>query len=186
MSLKSASVLAGKKVECPHCGLVMVVPATSLPAPPRDADSACEAVAPKTWSSIPSRMIPLAGLVLGLMLLATFLLKLRHLDHTALNHWDEVFHAVVARNLLKHPLKPTLVDVPYLPFQGGHWDESHLWLHKPTLPLWQIALAFAVLGINTFALRLPSAILSTGAACLTYLIGKEVLDRRAALIAAAL
>src|SRR5213078_2160718 len=49
-----------------------------------------------------------------------------------------------------------------------------------------IALCFAVLGVNAFALRLPSALLSTGAAWLTYLIGKELLDRRAALIAAAL
>jgi len=76
-------------------------------------------------------------LVLGLVLLATFLLKLRHLDHTALTLWDEVFHAVVAQNLLKHPLKPTLIDVPYLPYQKIKWDDNHVWLHKPTLPLWQ-------------------------------------------------
>jgi 4-amino-4-deoxy-L-arabinose transferase-like glycosyltransferase len=125
-------------------------------------------------------------LVLALVLPATFLLKLRHLDHTGLTHWDEVFHAVVARNLLKHPLKPTLVDIPYLPYQDTKWSEGHIWLHKPILPLWQIALAFAVLGTNTFALRLPSALLSTGAAWLTYLIGKELLDRRSALIAAVL
>jgi 4-amino-4-deoxy-L-arabinose transferase len=125
-------------------------------------------------------------LVLGLVLLATFLLKLRHLDHTALTRWDEVFHAVVARNLLKHPLKPTLVDTPYLPYRRTNWGENHVWLHKPVLPLWQIALSFAVLGVNTYALRLPSALLSTGAAWLTYLIGKELLDRRAALLAAVL
>jgi 4-amino-4-deoxy-L-arabinose transferase len=124
--------------------------------------------------------------VLGIVLLATFLLKLRNLDHTGLTHWDEVFHAVVAQNVLKHPLKPTLIDVPYLPYQKTQWKSNHVWLHKPPLPFWQIALAFAVLGVDTFALRLPSVLLSTGAAWLTYLIGRELLDRRSALIAAIL
>ncbi len=40
--------------------------------------------------------------------------------------------------------------------------------------------------MSTFALRLPSALLSTGAAWLTYLIGKELFDRRTALVAATL
>src|ERR1019366_1118824 len=66
------------------------------------------------------------------------------------------------------------------------WGENHVWLHKPILPFWQIALSFAVLGVSTFALRLPSAILSTGAALLTYVIGKELFVRRTALIAAVL
>src|SRR5438270_8755205 len=77
--------------------------------------------------------------ILALILALTFLLKLRHLDHTALTRWDEVFHAVVAQNLLKHPLQPTLVDVPYLPYDNTKWTENHVWLHKPILPLWQIA-----------------------------------------------
>jgi RNA polymerase sigma-70 factor (ECF subfamily) len=126
------------------------------------------------------------GLLLGPVLLAAFLLELRNLDHTALTRWDEVFHAIVAQNVLKHPLEPTLIDVPYLPYQRTNWKENRVWLHKPILPFWQIALSFAVLGVDTFALRLPSAILSMGAAWLTYLIGKRLLDRRAALIAAVL
>ena len=68
-----------------------------------------------------------------------------------------MFHAVVAQNVLKHPLRPTLVDTPYLPFDTTKWGENHAWLHKPILPFWQIALSFAVLGVNTFALRLPSS-----------------------------
>jgi 4-amino-4-deoxy-L-arabinose transferase len=121
-----------------------------------------------------------------LVLLATTLVKLRNLDHTALTYGDEVFHAVVAQNVLKHPLKPTLFDVPYLPYQPKNWHENHVWLHKPILPFWQIAISFAILGVNAFALRLPSVLLSTAAAWLTYLIGKELLDRRAALLAATL
>lgn len=61
-------------------------------------------------------VLPPAWLVLVVVLLAAVPLKLRHLGHTALTRWDEVFHAVVARNILKHPLRPTLIDVPYLPY----------------------------------------------------------------------
>ena len=138
----------------------------------------------------PGALLASAGLTLGvvasLVLLAAFLLQLRNLDHTALTNWDEVFHAIVAQNLLKHPLEPTLVDVPYLPYDATKWTENHVWLHKPILPLWQIALSFAALGVDAFALRLPSTLLSMGAAWLTYLIGKRLLDRRAAFIAASL
>jgi len=152
---------------------------------PIDEIPLAEAAPPDSWiNGLPGRVVP--PVVLGLILLATFFLKLRHLDHTALTHWDEVFHAVVAQNVLKHPLRPTLIDAPYLPYDSKKWGESHVWLHKPILPFWQMALSLAILGINTFALRLPSVILSTGAAWLTYLIGKELLDRRAALVAAAL
>ncbi len=128
----------------------------------------------------------LPGVCLGLILVGTFLLKLRNLDHAGLHRWDEAYHAVVAQNVWKHPLTPTLIDVPYLPYDAKDWGENHVWLHKPILTFWQIALTFTVLGVNTLALRLPSALLSTGAAWLTYLIGKELLDRRAAWIAAAL
>jgi 4-amino-4-deoxy-L-arabinose transferase-like glycosyltransferase len=141
----------------------------------------------RTLLPTPLWKIPIpTWLVLGFVLLATFCLKLHNLDHTGLTRWDEVYHAVVAQNLLKHPFKPTLVDSPYLPYQRMNWNENHVWLHKPILPFWQIAFSFAVLGVNTLALRLPSAFLSTGAAWLTYLIGKQLLDRAAALVAAAL
>jgi 4-amino-4-deoxy-L-arabinose transferase-like glycosyltransferase len=169
-NLKSRAELAGKKVKCPHCGQITLAPQNGPNAPPP---------APLWRILLPPR-------VLGLILWTTFVLKLYNLDHTALTRWDEVFHAAVAQNVLKHPLKPTLIDVPYLPYDQTKWGENHVWLHKPILPFWQIALSFAVLGVSTFALRLPSVILSTGAALLTYLIGKELFDRRTALIAATL
>lgn len=118
------------------------------------------------------------------VLLASFLLKLNHLDHSRFGGLDESCHAVVSKNLLKHPLKPTLIDKPYLHYFEAGWGGNHVWLHKPTLPMWQSAVSMAILGINTFALRLPSAILSTLAVWLTYLIGIELLTQRAARIAA--
>jgi 4-amino-4-deoxy-L-arabinose transferase-like glycosyltransferase len=127
-----------------------------------------------------------AGAALALILGASFALKVHHLDHAAIKPLDEVFHAIVARNFLKHPLTPTLVDRPFLPYDRDDWLANHIWLHKPPLALWQITLSFAILGVNTFALRLPSVILSTLAAGLTYLIGSRLLDRTSGLIAAAL
>jgi 4-amino-4-deoxy-L-arabinose transferase-like glycosyltransferase len=127
-----------------------------------------------------------AGAMLTVILGGSFLLKLHHLDHAAVKPLDEVFHAIVARNFLKHPLTPTLVDQPFLAYDRDDWLANHIWLHKPPLAMWQIALSFAILGVNTLALRLPSAILSTLAAGLTYLIGSRLLDRTSGLVAAAL
>src|SRR5436309_183463 len=77
-------------------------------------------------------------ILLTLILLGSFLLKLHHLDHQALKGLDESFHAVVAKNLLKHPLTPTFIDRPFLPSRLGDWQVEHIWLHKPIWPLWQI------------------------------------------------
>ncbi len=124
--------------------------------------------------------------VLAAILLGSLMLNTHKLGHEGLHYFDESFHAIVARNLLKHPLKPTLVDVPYLPYVQTHWGDNHVWLHKPILPLWTIAMSYSVLGVNTFALRLPSALLGTAAVGLTFLIGRSLFDRRTGLIAAAL
>ncbi len=127
-----------------------------------------------------------SGSLLLVILAASFALKLRHLDHPAIKPLDEVFHAIVARNFLKHPFTPTLVDHPYLPYNPNDWTSNHIWLHKPPLAMWQIALFDSIVGVTTLSLRLPSAILSTLACWLTYLIGVRLLDRPAALIATAL
>lgn len=118
------------------------------------------------------------------MTFSSSLLKLRYLGHASLGSADECCHALVAKNLLKHPLKPTLIDVPYLPIQVFDWGANHVWLHKPILGLWQIAGSYWLFGVNTWARRFPSVLLSTAAVWLTYLIGKELLSRQAGLIAA--
>lgn len=55
-------------------------------------------------------------LSLGGLLLLFFLLKLNHLGHQRLIGVDECCHALVAKNLLKHALKPPLIETPYLPY----------------------------------------------------------------------
>ncbi len=124
--------------------------------------------------------------LLVLILLSSFLLKLHHLDHAALKGLDESFHALVAKNFLKHPFTPTLIDQPYLPYDYRDWQANHIWLHKPPVPLWQIALSYLLFGITPLALRLPSAILATASVYLTYAIGRRLLSQPAGLIAAAL
>ena len=128
----------------------------------------------------------LPAISLVIVLLLSFGLKLNNLGHRSFGSVDECCHALVAKNLLKHPFKPTLIDLPYLPYSAATWSENHIWLHKPILPLWQICVSYWILGVSTLALRLPSAILSTFAAGLTYLIGTQFLTRRAAVIAAAI
>ncbi len=122
--------------------------------------------------------------LLLVVILSSGLLKLRHLGHPSLHSPDECCHALVAKNLLKHPLTPTLIDTPYLPTFAFDWGANHVWLHKPILGLWQIAGSYWLFGVSTWALRFPSVILSTLAVGLTYLIGKELLSRQAGLIAA--
>ncbi len=112
------------------------------------------------------------------------LLKFRNLGHKTIKYWDELFHAIVARNLMKHFLKPTLFDQPYLPYDYTNWMQSHIWLHKPPIPLWQIAISFHIFGVNTFALRLPSAIISGFTVFITYMIGSELYDKKVGFVAA--
>jgi 4-amino-4-deoxy-L-arabinose transferase len=79
-----------------------------------------------------------------------------------LNVWDERFHALVAKNLMQHPLMPTLYDEPVVNMvYNDDWARYHIWLHKPPLFMWQIALSFKLFGVSEFTLRLPSVLLST-------------------------
>ncbi len=126
----------------------------------------------------------LIKIVLFCILIASGVLVLRNLGHSGITYWDEGFHAVVARNLTKHPLKFTLYDQPWLPYNYKGWGENHIWLHKPPVAMWTIWLSHLIFGINTFALRLPSAISLVVTTWLTYRIASDLFDKRAGLIAA--
>jgi len=124
--------------------------------------------------------------VLGLILLTNVLLKAPNLGHPSLKPMDESFHAVVARNLMYDPFKPTLIREPYLPYDPTDWLSNHVWLHKPVLPLWIIALSFKIFGVSTLALRLPSLLLCTGAILWTFMIARKLYGDIPALIASAI
>ena len=124
------------------------------------------------------------NLILIGILITSGTLVLRNLGHSGITYWDEGFHAVVARNLTKHPLKFTLYDEPWLPYNYKSWGDNHIWLHKPPVSMWTICLSHFIFGINTFALRLPSAISLLITVWLTFRIASELFDKRAGLIAA--
>lgn len=130
------------------------------------------------------RTATIPNLILICILIISGALVLRNLGHSGITYWDEGFHAVVARNLTKHPLKFTLYDEPWLPYDYKSWGDNHIWLHKPPVAMWTICLSHFIFGINTFALRLPSAISLVITAWLTFRIASALFDKRAGLIAA--
>jgi 4-amino-4-deoxy-L-arabinose transferase-like glycosyltransferase len=104
-------------------------------------------------------------------------------DHY-IHDWDERYHAVVAKNLVKHPLKPTLYDNTIIETDYKVWIANNVWLHKPTVPLWFIAASLYTFGTTEMALRLPSLLISLLAVYLTYLIGCYLFDKKTGLLAA--
>lgn len=88
--------------------------------------------------------------------------------------WDEQYHALVAKNMLDNPFKPTLYSNPILEYDYRNWTNNHIWLHKQPLFLWQIALSLKMFGINELAVRIPSILLHTIAVLMIYRIGKIV------------
>ena len=123
-------------------------------------------------------------IILLCILIASGILVFRHVGHSGITYWDEGFHAVVARNLTKHPLKFTLYDQPWLAYDYKGWGDNHIWLHKPPVAMWTIWLSHLIFGINTFALRLPSAISLIVTTWLTFRIAADLFDKRTGLIAA--
>ncbi len=95
-----------------------------------------------------------------------------------LNLWDERFHALVGKNLMHHPLMPTLYDDPVVKMPYDRWDRDHIWLHKEPLFLWQIALSFKLFGISEFTLRLPSVLLGVVFVFISYRSGMLLINKR--------
>lgn len=102
----------------------------------------------------------------------------------ALHEWDERYHALVAKNLVEHPLKPTLYEHEVIPLENTDWTTSHLWFSKPPFALWMMAGSIALFGNNEFAVRFPSLLFSLLGIYLTFLIGKELFNRRIGIIGA--
>lgn len=101
-----------------------------------------------------------------------------------LNIWDERFHALVAKNMMSHPLMPTLYDNPLLQLNSNSWDQQHIWLHKQPLFLWQIVLSFRLFGISEFSLRLPSVVLAVVFVLVAYRCGKLLVNQRTGYLSA--
>lgn len=96
------------------------------------------------------------------------LFLLSSLQDPFLNLWDERFHALVAKNMMKHPLLPTLYDDPVLTMAYDRWDRAIVWLHKQPLFLWLITISFKIFGVSEVSLRLPSVIMASLLVLVTY------------------
>lgn len=103
-----------------------------------------------------------------------------------LNVWDERFHALVAQNMMDHPLLPTLYDDQIVNMAYDRWDRYYIWLHKQPLFMWQMALSFKIFGISEFTMRLPNALLGVAMVFATYRTGKQISSKRTGFIAAML
>jgi len=112
-----------------------------------------------------------------LLLTALFVFSFAALLDPFVNLWDERFHALVGKNLMDHPLLPTLYDDPIVNMAYDRWDRYHIWLHKQPFFLWQIALSFKLFGISEFTLRLPDIILGVFMVMVGYRSGKLLVNR---------
>lgn len=121
---------------------------------------------------------------LAFILLLGILVRIYMMQDKYLHNWDEKYHALVAKNLTKHPLKPTLYDTPLLDYNYKSWIDNHVWLDKGPIPLWAIASSIKLFGTNEFAVRLPSLLISLLGIYLTFLMGSALFDKRTGLFAA--
>ena len=119
-----------------------------------------------------------------LLILGGFILRVYTASDPYLHEWDERYHALVAKNLISDPLKPTLYADPVLPYDYKDWSSNHVWLHKQPLPLWAMAASMSLFGINELALRLPSILLTCFAILFLYLIGRSLFNEQIAFLAA--
>lgn len=123
-------------------------------------------------------------IALLLIVLSGFLFYCYTASDFFLHVWDERYHALVAKNLSKHPFYPTLYNNPILPYDYKMWVGNHIWLHKQPLPLWLMAGSIKIFGVNEIAVRLPSILLSTIGIVLTFKIGTYFFDKRVGLFSA--
>ena len=103
-----------------------------------------------------------------------------------LHHWDERYHALVAKNMGVHGFfEPMLYVRPLLPYDYTAWCCNHVWVHKQPLFLWLMALSIRAFGETEFAVRLPSIVLSTALVILIYGIARRWIgSERVAVVAA--
>jgi len=103
---------------------------------------------------------------------------------TFIHLWDEQYHALVAKNLAESPLTPRLYPEAPLTYNHQIWVANHIWLHKPPLSLWQMALSIKLFGANYFAVRLPSILMHAILVFVIYRMGRVLYTERIGFIAA--
>lgn len=123
-------------------------------------------------------------IALCLLIAGSATLKIYSSADMFLHEWDERYHALVAKNLSEHPLRPTLYEHPVLPYNPSSWGSNHIWVHKQPIPLWQMAICIKLFGTNEWAVRLPSIITSLIGIILIFHVAAYFFNRKTAFIAA--
>ncbi len=118
-------------------------------------------------------------LVLGSICLKLFMILLA----PYLFAWDEVFHGLVAKNMVANPFSPELYHKTFFKL-GLYWGDTTIWVHKQPWFLWQMALSIKVFGASAFAVRLPSLIYMCLSVFFIYDIGKKITNERIGFYAA--
>ena len=103
-----------------------------------------------------------------------------------LHMWDESFHALVAKNAADNLLAPHLLNSPDYGYKPLLWVNNYIWLHKPPLALWQMALSIDLFGQNIYAVRLPSVLAFSATTFFVHGIGKYLFNRNVAFFGAVL
>lgn len=103
-----------------------------------------------------------------------------------LHEWDERYHALVAKHLIDHPLKPTLYETPIHDYDHTNWISNHIWLSKPPLPLWFMALSIKCFGLHEFSVRIPALVFSSLSILLIFLTARKLFSNKIGLLSAAL
>jgi 4-amino-4-deoxy-L-arabinose transferase-like glycosyltransferase len=95
-----------------------------------------------------------------------------------INLWDEQYHALVAKNLIKSPFRPVLIETPLFGFIDSYWSYCHIWMHKQPLFLWQMAVSLKVFGLTEIGVRFPSILMHALLPFFIYRVGKITVSSR--------
>jgi 4-amino-4-deoxy-L-arabinose transferase len=118
---------------------------------------------PESWS-----------LAMLLLVISAIILRLYVSSDPYLHEWDERYHALAAKNMMQHPLKPTLYDNPVLHADYKSWQLGHIWVHKQPVTLWAIMCSFLVFGVEDWAVRIPSILFSVLSVLAVFGLAKEL------------
>lgn len=116
--------------------------------------------------------------MLGLIIAFSLITRLWNLHLPTGYYFDEVYNAFTTQEIVKNNIQA---------YEWFHTSPvpgtAYGWTHPPLAKLIS-ALGILVFGDNSFGWRISGAILGTGVIYLTYLIARELMDRKYALMAA--
>lgn len=119
------------------------------------------------------------------ILVLSVIIRLLFLDRPELQSRDEGVHAVVSRSLLINPFTPILITYP-IPGLENVREFPFIFLEKPPLIFWLMAISYKIFGVNEFAVRFIPAAFGIFSILLTYLLAKQFFEKKVALLSSLL